>query len=232
MAQPTPAMIKPPTAPSRPALRARFASGLAGLLVLAAPAAANAQTAYDEAVSGDLSNLGSSPTAISLGLGSNLVLGTTGRSGGVIDRDYFTFTLPAGWQLDTITVLPGTQALGISQLSFIGVQAGTQVTVNPTGNSPAGLLGYWHFGENDIGFDILGVMGVAPGALGFQGALPAGSYAFWVQDSATGVASYRLDFGVSAVPEPAALWLLSAGLGALGLRAAAQRRRPAAAAHR
>lgn len=192
------------------------------LLSLACCGSALANIAYDEAVSGDFSNIGTSPTPITLALGSNQVLGTTGRTSGVIDRDYFSFTLPAGWQLDSIIVLPGTTSLGISKLSFIGVQAGTQVTVNPTGNSPAGLLGYWHFGPNDIGGDILGVMGVAQGAQGFEAPLPGASYAFWVQDSGTGVASYRLSFNVSAVPEPSAWALLAAGL--LLLRPALRRR--------
>lgn len=193
------------------------------MLSLACCGSALANVAYDEAISGDFSNLGTSPTPIALALGANQVLGTTGRTGGVIDRDYFNFTLPAGWQLDSIIVLPGTTSQGISELSFIGVQAGTQVTVNPTGNSPAGLLGYWHFGPNDIGGDILGVMGVAPGAQGFEAPLPAASYAFWVQDSGTGVASYRLEFNVSAVPEPSTWALLAAGL--LVLLSPALRRR-------
>ncbi len=195
--------------------------------VLVAGTAAQAATVWNEAVNGDFSNLGASPSLLALAPGSNLVMGTTGRVNGVVDRDYFRFTLPPGQQLDTLTVMPGTVALGLSALSFIAVQAGTQVTVNPTGGSPAGLLGYWHFGENDIGFDILGVMSVSQGAIGFNSPLPAGDYAFWIQDTGNGTATYHLDFGVSAVPEAAsaALWL--AGLAVLALprhqRAAVQR---------
>jgi hypothetical protein len=178
-----------------------------------------AVTVWDEEVSGDLANVGASPTLLTLELGSNLLIGRTGRTAGVVDRDYFSFTLPAGWQLDTLSVLPGTTAVGTSGLSFIAVQAGTQVTVNPTGGSAAGLLGWAHYGENDVGTDILQIMGFGPGASGFTGSLPAGSYAFWIQDTGTGVANYRLDFGVSAVPEPAAAWLMLAGAaGLLGWR--------------
>jgi len=200
-----------PTLPSA-ALRAAVL-----VAVCTAPALTAARTMHDESLHGDLANSGLTPTLLNLAPGSNLLLGTTGRLAGVIDRDYFSFTLPAGWQLDTIMVLPGTQGIGTSQLSFIAVQAGTQVTVSPTANNPAGLLGYWHFGENDVGGDILGVMGVAQGAQGFGAPLPAGSYAFWIQDSATGTATYRMDFNVSAVPEPPPLALLAAGLCALGL---------------
>lgn len=188
----------------------------AGLLGTPVQAHAAAPAAWDESTSGDLSNSGLSPTLISLGLGSNLIAGTTGRIAGVVDRDYFRLTLPPGWQLDTLTVLPGTTALGTSGLSFIAVQAGAQVTVNPTGGSATGLLGWAHYGENDLGTDILQIMGFGPGASGFFGSLPSGSYAFWVQDTGTGTANYRFDFAVSVVPEPAAEWLMLVGFAVLG----------------
>jgi hypothetical protein len=188
---------------------------------------AQAATAWDESVSGDFANAGTAPTVITLGAGSNLVSGSSGRSAaGVVDRDYFTFTVPVGWQLDTLTLLPGTTFLGPSALGFIAVQAGEQVTVNPTGGSATGLLGWWHTSENDIGTDILPFVGLGPGASGFVGALPAGSYAFWLQETATGTAEYRYDFNVSAVPEPASALLMLAGLAALQAR---RRTKPAAA---
>lgn len=180
------------------------------ILGLAQPAVHAATTAWDESVSGDFANSGLAPTVVSLVPGSNLVRGFTGRSG-TVDRDYFRFELPAGWQLDTLTVLPGSTFLGVSAASFIAVQAGPQVTVNPTGGSAAGLLGWVHYSENDIGTDILGLMGIGPGSTGFVTPLPAGSYSFWVQDTGSGVAEYRFDFSVSVVPEPASGALLLAG---------------------
>jgi hypothetical protein len=191
---------------------------LGALAAAASLHGAQAATAWDEGASGDFANVGTSPTPVSLGLGSNLVIGSTGRDAGIVDRDYFTFTLPTGWQLDTITVMPGTVSIGPSTISFIAVQAGTQVTVNPTGGDPSQLLGWWHYGPNDIGSDILGVIGLGAGAIGFSGALPAGDYAFWIQETATGSAPYVLDFGVSAVPEPTSALMLLAGLAALRLR--------------
>ena len=189
---------------------------LCAVLCASALSGAQAATAWDESVSGDLANVGTSPTAVVLVAGSNIVSGTTGRSAaGVVDRDYFSFTLPAGWQLDTLTMLPGTTFLGPSGLGFIGVQAGTQVTVNPTGGSAAGLLGWWHYNANDMGTDILPSIGASPGASGFIGSLPAGSYAFWIQETTTGSAAYRFDFGVSAVPEASTAMLLMAGLAGL-----------------
>ncbi|MDP3224106.1 MAG: PEP-CTERM sorting domain-containing protein [Rubrivivax sp.] len=190
---------------------------LCAFLSAGALSGAQAATAWDESTSGDFANVGTSPTGVSLGLGSNLILGTTGRTDGVVDRDYFTFTLAEGWQLDSITLLPGTTFLGPSGLGFIGVQAGSQMTVNPTGGDPSALLGWWHYNENDINTDILPLVGQGGGAIGFVGALPAGSYTFWIQETATGLADYRMDFGVSVVPEPSIALMLMAGLVGVGV---------------
>ncbi len=198
---------------------------LCALYVAVAANAAQAATGWDEAVSGDLSNVGTAPTPVVLGLGANLITGTTGRLSGVVDRDYFSFTVPAGTQLQALTVLPGSTFLGQSELSFIAVQSGLQVTVNPTGGSAAGLLGWWHFGVNDVGTDILGLIGSGFGAIGFTDPLQAGSYAFWIQDTGTGTAQYRLDFAVTAVPEPSAALLLLAGVAGLAGVAATRVRR-------
>ena len=179
--------------------------------------AAQAATAWNESVSGDLSNVGTAPTGVNLVAGSNLVLGATGRNtSGVVDRDYFTFTLPTGFQLNALNLLPGSTFLGPESISFIAIQSGPQVTVNPTGGSAAGLLGWWLYSANDIDTDILQLMASSPGAVGYVGALPAGTYSVWVQETGTGVANYNFDFQVTAVPEPATAASLLAGLAALG----------------
>jgi len=179
---------------------------------------AHAVTAWDESASGDLSNAGLAPTALALVPGSNVVAGTTGRSGGVVDRDYFSFTVAPGWQLEALTMLPGTTFIGSSSFSFIAVQAGPQVTVSPTSASPVGLLGWWHYSANDLGTDILPSLGTGPGATGFAGPLPAGSYAFWIQETSNGSPAYRFDFQITPVPEPTAAWLFGVGLAGLALR--------------
>ena len=189
---------------------------LAALLAAGLVSGAQAATAWNEAVSGDLANLGATPTAVSFGLGSNVVSGTTGRDpNGVVDRDYFTFTLAPGWQLDTLTLLTGGTFLGGAGVSFIGMQTGPVMTVDPVSGSATGLLGWWLYGENDVGNDILQLMGSSPGAVGYIGALPAGTYTVWVQETGTGVAAYNFDFAVSQVPEPATALLMLTGVAGL-----------------
>jgi hypothetical protein len=191
------------------------------LLTAGLATGAQAATAWNEAVSGDLANLGATPTAVTFGAGSNLISGSTGRGGnGIVDRDYFTFTIAPGWQLSTLTVLPGTTFLGGAGASFIGMQSGPVMTVDPESGSATGLLGWWLYNENDINQDILQQMGASFGAVGYSGPLPAGSYTVWVQETATGSVSYNFDFAVTQVPEPASALLLLGGVAglALGLR--------------
>jgi hypothetical protein len=180
-------------------------------------AAAHGDTIYKESMSGDLSNSGMAPTLLTVSLGLNDVYGTTGKSSaGVIDRDYFTFTIPQGMELASITVLPGTESLGANDVSFIGVESGPQVTVNPsTATDATGLLGWWHYGAQDIGVDILPLMGSAgDNSTGFTAPLPAGTYSFWIQEASVGSVPYGLEFAV-ITPEPATWTMLLSGLSLL-----------------
>jgi hypothetical protein len=177
--------------------------------------AAHGDTIYNESVSGDLSNSGLTPTLLTVSLGSNDVFGTSGRDATTgVDRDYFTFTIPQGQYLTAITVLPGTQTLGPMGESFIGIESGPQVTVSTAATTAAGLLGWDHYGTQDIGVDILPLMGIGAGATGFTGPLPAGTYSFWEQEGNVGTVNYGLEFTV-ATPEPASWTMLLTGLAAL-----------------
>ncbi|MEZ5446769.1 MAG: hypothetical protein R3F45_13465 [Gammaproteobacteria bacterium] len=184
---------------------------------------------WEEPTGGDLfSNDGLSPTPITLEAGANTVRGTTGFTD-IVDRDYFHFTLAAGQQLDSIFLRPVTE-VG-SQVTFIGVQSGSQVTVNPTGGNPAGLLGYALYSLGQINTNILDDIGnnvLNPGTTGFTGPLGPGTYAFWVQDTAFGTFNYNYEFNVSGdpipTPLPGAYLAMLSGLGVLGIA----RRRAAA----
>jgi len=175
------------------------------LLLLLTPRAALAGLLYDEAASGDLSNDGLSPTQLgSLQDGDNVVYGTTGRVVAT-DRDYFTFTVPQGLVWSQLLELPGTQVGG--SVSFIGLQAGPQVTVSPNASDATGLLGWAHYGASTVAdIELLSVMGTAGlGSTGFTPPLPAGVYSVWIQDFGGGTFSYGFDFHLTpAAPEPTA----------------------------
>jgi hypothetical protein len=192
-------------------------------MMVAAPAAA--AVVYDEDASGDLSNSGLTPTALDFSLGSNEVLGHSGGDEGSAFRDYFTFTVQPGQLLAAIEVLPGTTSLG--NMSFIGLQAGDQVTVAPDAGSAAGLLGWWHFSPDDINTDILDNMSEpAAGSSGFSTPLGPGAYAIWIQEGNEGTSDYGFSFQLTQadVPEPGSLAVLLTGLG-FGWQLSRRRRR-------
>ena len=187
----------------------------AALAIVSSPAAAT--VAWDEAISGDLSNSGLTATAVPFALGSNIVQGTIGHDPtGAIDRDYFTFTVGPNQLLTSLNILQGTQTLG---LSFIGLQSGTQVTLATNAPNAAGLLGWAHYGASDVGTDILDNMSVAAnGSTGFSVPLGPGSYAIWLQEiSPGGAVPYALDFEIASVPEASTWMMMLAGFGVIGL---------------
>src|SRR5512132_841421 len=117
---------------------------LAGIaLVLTTLSNAHAITVYNESINGDLSGNGLAPTPITLGLGSNVIVGTTGNVNTVSDRDYFVVTVPSNTLLVQLSEQAGTQAgqSGALARGFLGVQLGPQVTLPTNTVTAAGLLG-------------------------------------------------------------------------------------------
>ena len=197
---------------------------VAALFCLASAGSAHAFN-YDETADGDLAGTittsgGLSPTQLTATPGTNsIALGVP--EGG--DRDYFTFTVPVGQVLSAIV---HTSYVSTDNLSFVGFQAGAQLTEPFSGTNAGNLLGYMHFGPTTVGTDILDNLANSdtstPAAMGFDVPLPAGPYTFWVQQ--TGVeASYSFDFAITPVPEPGQ-WALMLG-GALLVAARVRRGR-------
>lgn len=181
---------------------------------------------YDEGVSGDLSGNGLAPTGITLDLGSNEIHGTTGRTAGVVDRDYFTFHVPAGLTLEAVRVLAGTTSGGVGSLSFIGLEAGPQLTLGTSPADATSLLGWDHYGPGDIGTDLLPDMAIPQnGSSGFTIPLGEGDYSVWVQELSTGSFSYNFDFVVGEVPESRNIgWIVAGALGTMITAKARSRR--------
>lgn len=151
---------------------------------------------YFEKKSGDLSNDGLNPTPVKVKIGSNTIDGDDGNGANGIDRDYFTIKIPKGAVLASIILDPHTRIGG--NFSFIGVQKGKQVTVDPNGGDPSDLLGWAHFSTGDEGTDILPDICQGAGAKGCTPPLGPGNYSFWVQELSTCDCHYRFIFNVAA----------------------------------
>lgn len=163
---------------------------------------------YDESVQGDLSGDQTNPDFFILDAGANTLAATT-TSG---DVEYFTLTVPADHELQSILLTEYSRSFGSS---FLGVQTGAEVTVPVTTLDASDLLGYVLFNEVDhLGTDILDDIAMGPGSMQFVPPLPAGQYAFWAQETSFSVVSYAFQFNVAAVPEPTlSCWFLLAVAG-------------------
>ena len=173
-------------------------------------AVARADVVWTESVNGDFSNDGLSPTALTLGSGDNTIIGVTGNPGTGVDRDYFSINVPIGFVLRHVILLDNTTISGGA--SFIGMQAGPQLTVQPTGAGSENLLGFAHYNSGMLGTDLLPFL--AP-SLALNG-VSSGTYSFWVQELG-GPVDYGFDFQLEPVPIPAAGLLLMSGTFGLAL---------------
>ncbi|MGP1273234.1 MAG: hypothetical protein ACTS22_07860 [Phycisphaerales bacterium] len=173
--------------------------------------AAGGQFSYDESVSGDLTDDRFAPFELSAAPGSNVLSGTVVTG----DRDYFRFTVPAGFELSALNLLDYDSP---DFAAFLGVQSGSSITVDPDNPDPADLLGYALYGPLEEGTDLLPTMGTAFGAIGFSGALPAGEYSFWNQQTGVDLTGYTLEFVITVVPAPAGLGVLAAAGAIAGRR--------------
>lgn len=180
---------------------------LAAALGTLASVAVQAATIWDENKVGgiDLSDDGLVATELLAGIGSNVVIGTTGNDGSGVDRDYFTFLVPEGAVLSSIMLLEEETNVS-GGVSFVAIQPGADVTVSHSGVGAEVLVALGHYDNSQRGADLLPYIKV-----GTPGPLPSGRYAVWVQETG-GPATYGFDFVITQVPEPAHWALMLAGL--------------------
>lgn len=190
------------------------------------PALAPASVIWNESVNGNFSSDQTAPTQLALTAGVNSIVGTVGAMAATPNKqDWFTVTIPQGDVLSSIVLadFESTDTQG-----FMGFQDGTSFTGNSQTATP--YVGYTHWGTaatngslpptDLVGQDLLPLMAnpaIAAGSSGFTPPLGAGSYTFLVQQSGA-LTTYQLDFGVTAVPEPAAVLMLSVGALLLGMK--------------
>jgi hypothetical protein len=211
-------------------------AALALALIFSGPA--SAAVIWDESINGALSNNPLAPTALTFAVGPNDVIGQAGNtplSGALapFGQDFFTFTVPTGYELSSLTAATVDLFTPGDKVAFIAIQSGPQIThdVSPPsfGGSAAGLLGWRHVAPGDQGANILPAMGVAgDGATGFTGPLGAGQYSVWVQDTVP--FNYDFRFNISTVPESSTWAMMLLGFVGLGLAGYQVSRRTAAAA--
>ncbi|MEM9384446.1 MAG: VPLPA-CTERM sorting domain-containing protein [Pseudomonadota bacterium] len=188
----------------------RFPSALAlSLGIFATTHALGAN--YDESVDGDLSTEPETPTFIDFDVGSNIVTGSVVSPDDT--RDFLTFTIEAGEQLDRIILLdyvdldtgePGNTG-------YIAISEGITSEVPGTDNLDFFLGGVLLV--PDIGGDFLDLMANDSLTGGpFEIPLGPGDYSIVIQQTGEDFTGWSFDFQVSAVPLPAAAWLFGAGL--------------------
>jgi len=172
---------------------------------------------WDEAVDGDLSDDWLNPTQLPTLLpGLNTVTFSVVNSDDEVngDRDYFTITIPAGYQMSTLDLL-ALSADGPDDIAFLAIQVGNQVTVNPNFPNPEPLLGWMLTQQQNVGNDILEIM------IG-QDNIPLGpgQYSFWAQQTGQDLTTMTLGFNIELIPSPGTL-----GVAGLAMFGAMRRRR-------
>ena len=173
---------------------------------------AQAAILWDESVSGDLTNNQAAPITFTLSSGTNAIIGSLRTSSAADNQDWIALTVPVGLQLSAVVLAAYTST---DAQGFTGVQSGTNFVGSV--NSPASYLGYAHFGTGpqNVGLDILPMMGdtnLAAGAQGFLPPLPSGTYTFLIQQTGTSQTGYQFDYVVTPIPEPSALLLVGLGV--------------------
>lgn len=185
-------------------------AGTALAAALGVPTASGV-VAWNEPLDGDFSDDYLAPTSVSFVPGLNQVLGFIAGENdtGGLDRDYYTFTIPAGFQLSEITL---DSYFSDDFQAFVGISAGTQFSVPPTTAGLGDPLGWLLYGNSQLGQNLLPLMG--QNGQGFTAPLGPGSYTIWTQQIGP-VTEYVFNFVV--VPAPAGAAVLALPL--LGLAA-------------
>ncbi len=159
---------------------------------------------------GDFSEDGSNPTAVTLSEGATRVVAS--QQGTPRDYDYLTFNVPEGSVLTAINLVDFLDSNdSIVNAAFLGLQAGSMFTEDPSNPNAANLLGGVVYSEIDLPAspgdpfkDLLADMadGVVEGfgsTQGFNTPLLAGDYTLWWSQNGDETTS-TIDFVVEAVP--------------------------------
>jgi hypothetical protein len=178
-------------------------AGAAVSSMLLASADSLAAVVWNEGVNGDLSTNEAAPTPLAFALGSNTMSGSVFSPNDT--RDYFTFTIPAGWTLTHAFLLSYTDVAtgGPANTGFHAINAGATSFI-PSASTANDFLGGNHLEAFAVGTDLLpGLAAATTNGTGFVAPLGPGTYSFLVQQTSPIASAYSLDF-VIEVPAPGA----------------------------
>ncbi|WP_428307255.1 PEP-CTERM sorting domain-containing protein [Lacipirellula sp.] len=196
-----------------------------GLVILSTCLTASfaAAASYNESIQGELSSVAASPTPFVLEAGANALIGSAGtdHSVGTVDYDLVALTIPAGLQLDSITIVSYSNQSAFGA-SFFALQPGSP-WLDGFGFDILGfsLMGWAHVHASDTGSDLLPMIHENANPPEFTVPVASGVYTMLMEDIDTPF-NYSLLFNVSAVPEPSSLAL--AGAACMGVAALRRRR--------
>lgn len=193
-----------------------LAATFATLLIAGAPALAT--TVWDEAVDGELSNDPDAPTALTLAVGANRIVGTIQAP--LDPRDFVTFEIAPGQSLVGLSLIEYTDVAtgGPGNRGFHAINAGA-VSFIPGPATAANFLGGAHLDPLAPGTDLLPALAAASLAgSGFSVPLGPGTYAYVLQQTGTPLTRYAVELIV--VPEPSAAVLLALAAAPLARRRA------------
>lgn len=184
-------------------------------IVLAAAGAVRGDVIWNENTNGDFSDNRFAPSVLSVAPGSNQLIGLMQGelSPSVIDLDYFTITVPAGYVLSELVL---DSYFSNDPFAFLAIQPGSIFPNDPQTVEPLDLMGWTHMRVSQVGQDLLPEM--ASLGYGFTIPLAAGTYTFWGQQLGDPT-DYVLDFVI--VPGPMTATTLAVGVGLV-----MRRRRP------
>ena len=186
---------------------------LISALCLTASFSASAATIITESTYSDFANAQGTinpiaPTA--LGVFTNDTYIVSGQVGWGDDQaDAFTFSIADGYRLQNVYITDYSSSLGFDD-SHLYMNRGANLSFDPNDE-----IEFINFSDFSIGTDLL-QFDSAPGPQG------AGSYTVQWQEF-DGPSNYEMEFVVSAVPVPAAVWLFGSGL--IGLVGVARRKK-------
>jgi len=169
------------------------------VILLVFSAHTRAAVVYDESISGDLSNLSTDPV-LNFSTGTNTIIGNaalTYSSSPSFDIDNFSFVIPVDTELTSMTVEFSNISLFTGTTQIATTYFLRDSTDSPAGNSLSETI-------TESGPITLHMTGLPAGPDTYRLITTGG----W--DAGNGGSyDYRLNFNVTAVPVPAAAWLLA-----------------------